>query len=136
MPYRLLASKKLLQQKLLMQVEVVQEALLGHQVNYLNYYHIFIETLPTWHNVMCKYLGRCEYDERSRLQLWLLEDRGPGFYADISLRLPALRPLYTCLSPFPPRHVKDAANIGKVLPVSWGAQKTKCIGLFTGVVDS
>lgn len=96
------------------QVEIVSDALLGHQVNYQNYYHVFIETLPTWHNIMCRYLGLCEYDPQSSLQLWLLEDRQPGAYTDLSFRLPALRPLYACLSPHPLRHIKDPVNFGRV----------------------
>ena len=97
-----------------LQVEIVPDALLGHQVNYQNYYHVFIETLPTWHNTMCKYLGLCTYDPQSSLQLWLLEDRQPGAYTDLSFRLPALQPLYACLSPHPLRHIKDTVNFGKV----------------------
>ena len=97
-----------------LQVEVVSQALLGHQVNYANYYHVFIETLPTWHNIICKYLKLCEYAVRSKLQLWLLEDRGPGAYTDLNFRLPALGPLYACLSPSPPRHVREERNLGKV----------------------
>lgn len=96
----------------------MSNALLGHQVNYQNYYHVFIETLPTWHNVMCKYLGLCDYDPQSTLQLWLLEDRQPGAYTDLSFLLPALRPLYACLSPLPLRHIKDPANLGKVSHVN------------------
>lgn len=96
------------------QVELVSQALLGHQVNYANYYHVFIETLPTWHNIICKYLNLCDYNKRSKLQLWLMEDRGPGAYMDLNFRLPALGPLYACLSPSPPRHLKDPSNFGKV----------------------
>ena len=96
------------------QVEVVPHALLGHQVNYANYYHVFIETLPTWHNIICKYLKLCDYDKQSKLQLWLMEERGPGAYTDLNFRLPALGPLYACLSPSPPRHLKDPFNFGKV----------------------
>ena len=96
-----------------MQVEHVSKALLGHQVSYINYYHIFIETLPTWHNIMCKYWGMCTYDEHSKLQLWLLEERG-SHLTDLTAHLPALKPLYTCLSPTPPRHIQEHNNYGKV----------------------
>lgn len=96
----------------------MSDALLGHQVNYQNYYHVFIETLPTWHNIMCRYLRLCTYDAQSSLQLWLLEDRGPGAYTDLSFRLPALQPLYACLSPHPLRHIRDVVNQGKVIVVA------------------
>ena len=99
-----------------LQVEVVPEALLGHQVNYANYYHVVTETLPTWHNIMCKFLGYCQYSKDSQLQLWLLEIRGPGAYMDLSFRMPALAPLYSCLSPLAPRHIKAPDNYGKVSP--------------------
>jgi len=95
------------------QVENVPLALLGHQVNYGNYYHVFIETLPTWHNVMCKYLELCKYDEGSQVQLWLLEERGDHLTA-LTGHLPALDTLYSCLSPTPPRHIKEHTNYGKV----------------------
>ena len=95
------------------QIEDVALALLGHQVNAGNYYHVFIETLPTWHNVLCKYLDLCNYDEGSQVQLWLLEERGEHL-TGLTAHLPALNPLYSCLSPTPPRHIKEHTNYGKV----------------------
>ncbi len=95
------------------QVEDVPLALLGHQVNFGNYYHVFIETLPTWHNVICKYLDLCNYDEGSQMQLWLLEERGEHL-TGLTAHLPALNTLYSCLSPTPPRHIKEHTNYGKV----------------------
>lgn len=96
------------------QVEDVPLALLGHQVNFGNYYHVFVETLPTWHNVMCKYLDLCNYDEGSQVQLWLLEERGEHL-SGVTAHLPALNTLYSCLSPTPPRHIKEHTNYGKVV---------------------
>ena len=92
---------------------MVPLALLGHQVNFGNYYHVFIETLPTWHNVICKYLDLCNYDEGSQMQLWLLEERGDHLNG-LTAHLPALNTLYSCLSPTPPRHIKEHTNYGTV----------------------
>lgn len=107
------------------QIEDVALALLGHQVNAGNYYHVFIETLPTWHNVLCKYLDLCNYDEGSQVQLWLLEERGEHL-TGLAAHLPALNPLYSCLSPTPPRHIKEHTNYGKV---STNSCLCVCLGL-------
>ncbi|KAL0039375.1 hypothetical protein WJX79_005487 [Trebouxia sp. C0005] len=67
------------------QVEDVPLALLGHQVNFQNYYH-----------------------------LWLLEERGDHL-TGLTAHLPALNHLYSCLSPTPPRHIKEHTNYGQVV---------------------
>ena len=100
--------------KTVMQVHVVQEALLGHQVNYQNYYHVFIETMPTLHNTMCQFLGRCSYEPDSPLQLWFLEGSDPIVYPDLFARMPAIPTLYRCLSPQLPHHIRDRNITRKV----------------------
>ena len=61
------------------------------------------------------------------LQLWLLEERGLGAYANLTLHPAALKPLYSCLSPLPPHHVKEEASYGKVLPACLPACLLACL---------
>ena len=100
------------------QVQEVPLALLGHQVNWLNYYHVFVETLPTWHNIACRYLQLCTYDAHSSLQIWTLEDRGPAAFSDVFANVPALEPLYACLTPHSMHHIREAEHVGKVCTCS------------------
>ena len=47
------------------------------------------------------------------MQLWLLEERGDHLNG-LTAHLPALNTLYSCLSPTPPRHIKEHTNYGTV----------------------
>lgn len=80
-------------------ITIVDEAIFLHFIFYFNYYHVFAEYAPTLHNVVCKYWGKCTYNPKEKLRifmtsnwdthwdhLWLKSLVSPDFIRFVSLQ--------------------------------------------------
>ncbi|KDD74460.1 hypothetical protein H632_c1297p0, partial [Helicosporidium sp. ATCC 50920] len=87
-------------------IEDIPKAGLFHQQHYSNFYHMFSEMTPTFHHVLCKYLGDCTYDPDSKLRLLFTQEKRadqPPY-----ILLDSIADTLRCLSPHPAYHIKDA----------------------------